>query len=495
MRWNYGTMMMNDNKIRNTYSRELIKLGNEGKYYACMRLLDEMKLKCIELNNYTVSALLTACIKGKMPNKYESIWNDIINGYNVKPNHLSYLLAIKAASQCRHGTKVKELVFHIKNECGNDLKQKHWNEIIHAFSLFKDINEVLNVYNSMRNNNFRGDKYTVSIILNTFIKCNEFSKFEYFLMELMNDNYCIEYCIDHHSIAVIFDGIVKSGNSKLITQIWNKISAYQRRFNLDINSYGVGIVACYQSNNIELLNTFVNQIKSCNLTNNMTHLCWHQILTGYGSLQQYSKMWDEYYYFKQYLSPNITTFNIICNFEPNMDIKNKAITESRKYISNWNDHSYIDLKGFYRICSETNNTYLANTIWNIMESKKEITQVNANYNGMNTNNLYKTEQTNILKLTKELIKKVGHTIDTSIHPEISHLKAYKLLSFHAEKKALSYLIHKNINDIQINVDMRMCSDCHKFFRLVSQYYPDKIITCIDPKIRHQFKNGYCSCNK
>ncbi len=62
-----------------------------------------------------------------------------------------------------------------------------------------------------------------------------------------------------------------------------------------------------------------------------------------------------------------------------------------------------------------------------------------------------------------IICKVDHEIDVTNYSEISNEYAKQLLLHHAEKKSLAFLLDKGVNNIVINVNMRMCSDCHKLF--------------------------------
>merc|ERR1712228_1109179 len=66
---------------------------------------------------------------------------------------------------------------------------------------------------------------------------------------------------------------------------------------------------------------------------------------------------------------------------------------------------------------------------------------------------------------------------------------------HSEKLALMFALLNCSNDSQqivINNNLRMCNDCHSFFKLVSKQYNKKLIVS-DPNRVHLFENGKCVC--
>jgi len=66
------------------------------------------------------------------------------------------------------------------------------------------------------------------------------------------------------------------------------------------------------------------------------------------------------------------------------------------------------------------------------------------------------------------------------------------LLFHAEKKALAILLEAGEHNPRITVNLRMCIDCHEFFKEASGYLGVPI-TVVDLQTTHQFRWGSCSC--
>ena len=75
---------------------------------------------------------------------------------------------------------------------------------------------------------------------------------------------------------------------------------------------------------------------------------------------------------------------------------------------------------------------------------------------------------------------------------LSSSRRRRLLSLHAEKKALAGQLALGYASPRLSVTRRMCADCHAFFEAVSKY-AGRSIVCTDARVRHVFTNGRCSC--
>lgn len=95
------------------------------------------------------------------------------------------------------------------------------------------------------------------------------------------------------------------------------------------------------------------------------------------------------------------------------------------------------------------------------------------------------------------IKMVGYVPDLScVFHDVEEEDKHGMLSYHGEKLALAFGL-MNVSDtklaIRITKNLRVCSDCHLAFKLVSRVYGRKIIVR-DVNRFHHFKDGFCSCN-
>ncbi len=298
------------------------------------------------------------------------------------------------------------------------------------------------------------------------------------------------------------DGILRSGKCEMIESLWN-IIVINSGFQPNINCYATALITASKIKDNNLANTlvdkFVFSMKAEFICEMNYDRCWNQILITYSNLCQYDKMWQQYLEMRQYVKPNAFTFSILSN------VKNKyyqlnALKEAKKYIKKWNNLSHKELKGFYRTAQCVMDNELMNILHPILQTKQENVDVLAelsyddNENKECFDNFYKYEDSNILKKVDDLIEESNHKIDIGQHSEISPTLSYRLISYHSEKKALAFALNKGASNISIKLSLRMCMDCHSFFCKVSQLYSKKNIIIIDPKIKHHFKNGKCSCS-
>lgn len=78
--------------------------------------------------------------------------------------------------------------------------------------------------------------------------------------------------------------------------------------------------------------------------------------------------------------------------------------------------------------------------------------------------------------------------------DVSEEEKEENLMFHSEKLALAYGVLKSSpgTKIRISKNLRICQDCHNWFKIVSRMLNREII--VRDRIRfHQFEGGFCSC--
>ena len=93
------------------------------------------------------------------------------------------------------------------------------------------------------------------------------------------------------------------------------------------------------------------------------------------------------------------------------------------------------------------------------------------------------------------LKSAGYVPNTAqVMFDIDEEEKETVVSFHSEKLALAFgLIYCSPTEIiRIVKNLRICIDCHKVFKLVSQIY-GREITVRDTIRFHHFRNGSCSC--
>ncbi|RRT51029.1 hypothetical protein B296_00049290 [Ensete ventricosum] len=94
------------------------------------------------------------------------------------------------------------------------------------------------------------------------------------------------------------------------------------------------------------------------------------------------------------------------------------------------------------------------------------------------------------------LKEIGYVVDTRlVHPETREEHKEERLLFHSEKLALVFaLMNSSASkaNLKIMKNLRICEDCHKFFKLASSYLQKEIIVR-DANRFHHFVDGECSC--
>jgi pentatricopeptide repeat domain-containing protein 1 len=75
---------------------------------------------------------------------------------------------------------------------------------------------------------------------------------------------------------------------------------------------------------------------------------------------------------------------------------------------------------------------------------------------------------------------------------LSGARRRRLLSLHAEKKALAAQLALGYEELSVKLDHRMCADCHALFKAASEVY-GRTIVATDSRVRHVFEAGRCSC--
>ncbi|XVF28789.1 hypothetical protein REPUB_Repub15cG0061800 [Reevesia pubescens] len=94
------------------------------------------------------------------------------------------------------------------------------------------------------------------------------------------------------------------------------------------------------------------------------------------------------------------------------------------------------------------------------------------------------------------VKAAGHAPDlTNVLLNVDEQEKEYLLSRHGEKLSMAFgLISTNQGmPIRVVKNLRICSDCHSFAKLVSKIY-DREIIVRDNNRFHFFQGGACSCN-
>ena len=283
-------------------------------------------------------------------------------------------------------------------------------------------------------------------------------------------------------------GLAKCGNSHAVSAaFWNAMMANGVKPNE--NALAVGICAAARAKNEKLLNFLVASLKK---SENLSPFAWNLIICAFGRLGNCERMWSEYGEYRNLNAMDPPNFNILTtlrSMEKRENFKRTALNEAVPFFEKMSDSQS---KLFYRAALSLNEMAIAQKL----EKKSKINSVRVvasfEFEGMrfsvhNCDNFCDG-------MLDELMKRIDYKVSVDEHPELNDcFGAHNFVKHHAEKKALAFLLNQKVNDIEICVNMRMCRDCHSFFKAVSRYYHHVSIQCVDPRTRHRFKNGECTC--
>ncbi|KAK9080269.1 hypothetical protein SSX86_001945 [Deinandra increscens subsp. villosa] len=126
-------------------------------------------------------------------------------------------------------------------------------------------------------------------------------------------------------------------------------------------------------------------------------------------------------------------------------------------------------------------------------------EVNNELHGFRTGEQLDTFTRNIYHKVEQMVvelKMEGYVPDLScVFHDVEDEDKQGMLNYHGEKLALAFGLMNVDADLPIfiNKNLRVCSDCHSVFKLISGVYRRKI-TVRDVNRFHHFENGMCSCS-
>ncbi|KAL5561826.1 hypothetical protein UlMin_031573 [Ulmus minor] len=101
----------------------------------------------------------------------------------------------------------------------------------------------------------------------------------------------------------------------------------------------------------------------------------------------------------------------------------------------------------------------------------------------------------LAEITKILEREAGYVAQTKlVLHNVEEEEKVEMLYGHSERIAIAYglLATPHGTPIRIAKNLRVCSDCHDFSKLVSKFF-DRELIVRDANRFHHFKNGLCSC--
>ena len=273
------------------HDRGLRRLCSAGRLSDALLFMEGMVERKVPLSHYTLSALLNGSVRSKQPQRWLSIWNALTVDHAVAPNVASYLMAATASSHCGDAEAVHRLISELKTQCGLKSMRRtfDWNQLLDALRRIGDVDAVMTEYEAMT---APPDHYTISIVLSAAIKSGRFEDFEATLSRIMDSEH-LRQCVNAKVVAVALDGLIRSERVHLVESVWTALCAAAT--DVDSNCFGLALMAAQRAQNEPLCDELVAAVKRrCPEELKRERLCWNRILTAYGHLERFDKMWTEY---------------------------------------------------------------------------------------------------------------------------------------------------------------------------------------------------------
>ena len=188
-------------------------------------------------------------------------------------------------------------------------------------------------------------------------------------------------------------------------------------------------------------------------------------------------MWMEYNEMnKKYdIQASLITLSVLSSVTDKQYVM-KSMEEIKKYLQNNQlDKNSVDITsliGMYRKAVSVQDKELIDMLkpivianWqNPEEHEYVVADIEYGNEKVQFENCYRNEKSQNLYLL-DFIDKLSEIIGHDSRLLISEKKPYSLSEYHAEKIALGFVLNKDKDrtEIKINVNMRMCNDCHLFF--------------------------------
>ncbi|XP_021763550.1 pentatricopeptide repeat-containing protein At4g32450, mitochondrial-like [Chenopodium quinoa] len=102
----------------------------------------------------------------------------------------------------------------------------------------------------------------------------------------------------------------------------------------------------------------------------------------------------------------------------------------------------------------------------------------------------------VLRGIKESVKEAGYVAETKfVLHDIDQESKEEAIMAHSERLACTYALLTNPARMPLRIikNLRVCGDCHNYFKIISKLVGREIIMR-DAKRFHHFKDGKCSCN-
>ena len=390
-----------------------------------------------------------------------------------------------------------------------------WNRLIEAHFKLRDTATAMREFEAMKSQNIAASAHSISIVLDGLTKNGAFDEFERFLSGEVLSAECAalsKLASNDTVLTNIVHGLSRSGLARTIdvARLWRSLCR-RRRTEPNLNALSVAIVAAAQSKNerflFELTESVATRFGDAVTVNG--GLLWNQMLCAFLAVDRADKAWTLFEEFERgaELCAVLKVLATLCsnaNANANANLEGRALSEAKRRSDEWTSAALCEsfAKAFYRSALRMGDADSASRLRQRMATEWPFSlrakSVRARFECDGVRFCFRNGDGAHSDLVDAMCDRVGFESDAAQCPELSEETASRRwIRAHAEKRALCFCLRskKQRERVEIDVDLRMCTDCHRFFKAVSAHFPETLIVCTDPRKRHIFQRGECSCGK
>ncbi|CAH9120945.1 unnamed protein product [Cuscuta epithymum] len=409
----------------------------------------------------------------EMPERNTVSWNSLISGY-------------------AHMGKFREAIDVFRELLGSDVRpgEVTMSSVLSACAHLGALDQGMFIHDYIKNNGLMLNVYVGTALIDMYAKCGDIDAAEKVFLSMPDKNV--------HTWNVMISGYAMNGRGEVGLQSFNRM--IMENFKPDGLTFLGALCACCRQGFVEEGRTlFARMRNEFGLEPTIEHYgCMVDLLGRGGFLDEAVEM----IHFMS-LQPDPAIWRALlfaCRFHGHAEIGEFAI-QKLLALQPWNAENYVLLS----------NAYVHDKKWaevgevrKLMDSKgirkvpgwSSIEIDSAMYVFQASDSIGPGYQNvrNMLADMKEKLKLLGYEADTGmVLYDVEEEEKEHNLIHHSEKLALAFgLLNSSSNTLRIMKNLRICHDCHHFFKLVSAVYRRNIIVR-DIYLFHHFSGGICSC--
>ncbi|XP_015615229.1 pentatricopeptide repeat-containing protein At3g24000, mitochondrial [Oryza sativa Japonica Group] len=437
-------------------------------------------------DEYVANSLITMYAKCGNLESSTNIFNSITN-----KNIVSWNAIIAANVQLGHGEEALKLFIDMQH-AGNKLDRVCLAECLSSCASLASLEEGMQLHGLGMKSGLDSDSYVVNAAMDMYGKCGKMDE----MLQVVPD----QAIRPQQCWNTLISGYAKYGYFKEAEETFKQMVATGRK--PDYVTFVALLSACSHAGLVDKGIDYYNSMASSfGVSPGIKHcVCIVDLLGRLGRFAEAEKFIEE-----MPVLPNDLIWRSLLSSSrthKNLEIGRKTAKKLLE-LDPFDDSAYVLLS----------NLYATNARWaDVDKLRSHMKTININKrpacswlklkNEVSTFGIgdrgHKHAEKIYAKLDEMLLKlrEVGYIADTSsaLHDTDEEQKEQNLWN-HSEKLALAYglIVVPEGSTVRIFKNLRVCSDCHLVFKLVSMVFNREIVLR-DPYRFHHFKVGSCSCS-